>query len=76
MRLTKRPVEVMHRLQHLPEPLQRTGETPTQIERTHSGGATKRVNADTMLGERDVAKGTNDAAQRSSKRMKLRADTV
>jgi len=34
VRRTKCPVEVMHRSQQLPEPLQRTGETSTQIERT------------------------------------------
>jgi len=44
--------------------------------RGHNGGASKRVNANTHPGERDVAKGTNDAAQRSSKRMELRAGTV
>lgn len=76
MRRTKRPAEVMHRSQQLPEPLQHTGETSTQIERTHNGGTSKRgVNADTIPGERDVAKGTS-VAQRSSKRIELRVCTV
>jgi len=32
--------------------------------RGHNGGASKRVNANTHPGKRDVAKGTSDAAQR------------
>lgn len=62
----KRPAEVMHRSQQLPEPLQRTGETSTQIERTQRRRIQKGERGH-HPGQKGYSEG--DSTVRSSKRI-------